>query len=284
MSAIAGQFRPRVSLGLRPVCYLAAVWAGMWCSTANAQSPPRVNYLHHEFLPPGVIAQEQLRRHAGMAGYYQAIELIPPKGAQVSIIEHGKEHGATQPAPPGKVLVGMQLGYVYSIKLTQLPNREGVEVFPTIEVINRIFPPEGTKTRFPVPVEITEEDIAQALSGLFVTRVVYLEDSDRAFPVADDPQHQRSIDVSPNEDPLHVADRLGRPMVIVRLGSRIPDDEELCSASANAPPVQIYPVAKVSDRPLDMKAAIERHGQDVPREAAQPGPRGSFLPASRLLR
>lgn len=281
MSAISLRFRPRISRGLRQVFWLAAVSAAMWCSVADAQFRPGVNYLHDEFLPPGVIAQEQLLRHAGMAGYYQAIELIPPDGAQVSIIDHG----GTQPAPPGRTLVGMQLGYVYSIKLTQLPNREGVEVFPTIEVINRIFPPEGTKTRFPVPVEITEEDIAQALSGLFVTRIVYLEDSDRAFPVADDPQRQRSIDVSPSEDPLHVADRLGRPMVIVRLGSRIPDEDELCSAAASVPPVQIYPVAKPSDRALDVKAAIERHGQDVPRAAVQPGPRGSFLmPTSRLLR
>lgn len=280
MSARSRWFTPKVSLGLRPVFCLAAVCAGMWCSAADAQSRPGVNYLHHEFLPPGVIAQEQLRRHAGMAGYYQAIELIPPEGAQISIMDHG----GAQPTPPGKVLVGMQLGYVYSIKLTKLPNREGVEVFPTIEVINRIFPPEGTKTRFPVPVEITEEDLAQALSGLFVTRIVYLEDSDRAFAVAEDPQHQRSIDVSPSEDPLHVADRLGRPMVIVRLGSRIPDEEELCSAAASVPPVQIYPVAKASERALDVKGAIERHGQDIPRDAAQPEPRGSFLPTSRLLR
>lgn len=281
MSARTCRFRPKASQSMRRVFYLAAVCTGAWCSIASAQTRPGVNYLHHEFLPPGVIAQEQLLRHPGMAGYYQAIELIPPEGAQVSIIDQG----GTQPMPPGRALVGMQLGYVYSIKLTQLPNREGVEVFPTIEVINRIFPPEGTKIRFPVPVEITEEDIAQALKGLFVTRIVYLEDSDRAFPVADDPQHQRSIDVSPSEDPLHVADRLGRPMAIVRLGSRIPDENELCSTAASIPPVHIYPAAKPSGRVVDVKAAIERHGEDVPREAVQPGPRGSFLlPSSRLLR
>jgi hypothetical protein len=271
--------RPLAMFGWTPALILLALILG--CATARsvyAQSPPRVNYLHHEFMPPGAIAQEQLRRHAGMAGYYQAVELIPPEGTRISILQHGN----AQPTGSGRVIVGMQLGYVYSIKLSQLPNREGIEVFPTIEIINRIYPPEGTKTRFPIPIEITEEDISQALGGLFVTRVVYLEDSDQAFPRADDPQRQRSIDVSPSEDPLHVADRMGRPMAIVRLGSRVPDQDE-CAQLAS-PPVHIYPAPK-ADRTAEVKDAIERFGQDVPRDGAENEPRGAFLvPAWRFLR
>jgi hypothetical protein len=259
----------------------AALFSSLCTATVSiAQQPLPAHPVHHEFLPPGAIAQDQLRRHAGMAGYVQAVELIPPPGARVSILQPG----TTQPLTPGRVMLGMQLGYVYSIKLTQLPNREGVEVFPTVEVINRIYPPEGTKTRFPIPIEITEDDVAQALSGLFVTRVVYLEDSDQAFPRADDPQHQRSIDVSPREDPLHVADQMGRPVAIVRLGSRVPDPGELSLLGHAAPPVQVYPV-RPTTQATGGKNPVERHGADIPREVNDADQRGTFfLPRGHFLR
>jgi hypothetical protein len=257
-----------------------AVLGCAWSAVASAQAP-RVNYLHDEFTPPGVIAKEQLRRNPGMPGYVQAIELIPPPGARISVIQHGD----AQLLPVGKALLGMELGHVYSIKLTQLPNQEGLEVFPTIEIINRLYPPEGTKTRFPVTIEITEEDVAQALVGLYVVKVIYLEDSDRAFPRADDPQHQRSIDVSPSEDPLHVADRMGRPMAIVRLGSRVPDSEEISLMGFNTPPIEFYPECLPTSRSTDVRTAIERHGEDVPRQTAAPPQRGSFnLPRWQFLR
>lgn len=239
------------------------LWLCGWASAVPAQTPPRVHYLHHEFLPPGVIGQEQLRRNPSIPGYYQAVELMVPSGTHVSIVEGGT-FGESRPGP---VLAGMQVGGVYSIKLSQLPNREGVELFPTIEIINRLYPPEGTKTRFPIPIEITEDDIAQALSGLYVMRVVYLEDSDNAFPRADNPREQRSIDVSPREDPLHVADRMGRPMAIVRLGSRIPDLNDANASCFASPPVLIYPPPKLPANPVHVKDAIERQGGDIPREA-----------------
>jgi hypothetical protein len=224
-----------------------------------------VHNLHHEFMPPGAISREQLLRHRGMAGYFQAVEVIPPAGAQISLVQEGEY----QDAPPGPVLVGMQLGYVYPLKLSRLPNREGVELFPTIEVVNRLFPPEGTKTRFPVPIEISEQDIAYALNGLFVTRVVYLEDSDQALPRPDDPQQQRFIDVSPQEDPLHVADRMGRPMAILRIGSRTPEDSQSTASGLPSPPLQIYP-ARADTKSVDVNAAIERHGKDIPRQLDPP--------------
>lgn len=244
-----------------------------------AQTPPRAHYLHHEFLPPGVIGQEQLRKHAGMAGYFQAVELIVPEGTQVSLMDGGQ---FCEPVA-GPVLAGLQLGYVYSIKLTRLPNREGVEIFPTVELINRLYPPEGTKTRFPVPIEITNEDISHAVSGLFVTRVVYLEDPDQALPRADKPGEQRSFDVSPTEDPLHVADRLGRPMAIVRIGSRVPADEELAAAGWSCAPIQIYPPLPAVTKPARLQDAIERHGSDVPRDDAATELRPARLGSGRRI-
>jgi hypothetical protein len=80
-----------------------------------------------------------------------------------------------------------------------------------------------------------------ALAGKFVTRVVYLEEPQRALPVARSPQSEQSyFEVRPTDDPLEVADRLGRPVAILRLGGRLPEsagpDERFLYGS---PPVLI---------------------------------------------
>ena len=74
-----------------------------------------------------------------------------------------------------------------------------------------------------MPVELTEEDLKLALAGKFVTRVIYLEDPRNALPVRDDPQEQTWFEAAPGQDPLAVADGLGRPVAILRMGGRLPD-------------------------------------------------------------
>ena len=61
-----------------------------------------------------------------------------------------------------------------------------------------------------------------AAEGLFVTRVIYLEDPTNPVVIQDQANRQRFFDVRFNEDPLRVADQLGRPMAILRLGSKQP--------------------------------------------------------------
>jgi hypothetical protein len=78
--------------------------------------------------------------------------------------------------------------------------------------------------RFPIPVVMSQDDLEQALAGRFVTRVIYLEDPRNALPVAQAPGTQDSFDAQPGDDPLRVADALGRPVAILRIGGRTPDD------------------------------------------------------------
>ena len=90
--------------------------------------------------------------------------------------------GADFYAPaPGPLGAGMLIGSVYRVKVTNIAGHEGLEVYPTIEVIDRLYPPIGQETRFPIPIDITQEELELALSGRFVTRVIYLEDPEHAF-------------------------------------------------------------------------------------------------------
>jgi hypothetical protein len=118
----------------------------------------------------------------------------------------------------------------------------GAEVFPTIEVVNRLYAPRGQETRFPVIIELTQDDLNQALDGKFVTRVVYLEDPKQALP-AKSGEGQEWFDVGPGKDPLAVADVLGRPMAIARLGGRVPEQQEEPDLGFlyGCPPVWKYP-------------------------------------------
>ncbi len=253
----------------RPIAIGAVLFVAVWMcigSISLGQREP-VHYFHSSRLPPGAIGKGQLLRGGPLPGYFQPVEIKAPKGAEISLAMDGKF------APPekGSVLAGMLIGQVYRIKITGIPRNEGFEVFPTIEVINRMYPPLGLENHFPVPIEFTLDELELALSGLFVTRVIYLEDPNNALPVADDPNRQRYYEVRANEDPLKAADRLGRPMAIIRMGSRTPDyDTSLRRFAFAMPPLRkLTKPAPLPDRKSGLEepafAPPGNQRRDVPR-------------------
>ena len=80
---------------------------------------------------------------------------------------------------------------------------------------------------FPVQVVVTREDIEVALAGRMVTRVIYLEDPRGPLPHLHTVTDQPSIDVGSGQDPLRTAEQMGRPMAILRMGSRVPMEGEV---------------------------------------------------------
>jgi hypothetical protein len=140
-----------------------------------------------------------------------------------------------------RLLVGFQVGVLYRLQVTHIPERPGLEVFPTVEIIDRLYPPLGQALRFPIPIELTLEELELAAEGHFVTRVIYLEDPLAALPLADLPKHQRWIEARLGEDPLVMADHLGRPVAILRLGGRLPDKGQPDDVFlVGTPPVLLY--------------------------------------------
>jgi len=198
-----------------------------------------VHYLHQGVMPPGAIGSVQLQRGGPLRGFFQPVEIKAPPGAAISLAV-GNQFVEPAAAP---VRVGLLVGQVYRIRVTRIPLAEGVEVFPTIEIIDRLYAPNGQERRFPIPIELTEDDLRLAAEGKFVTRVIYLEDPFRAVPVAEHEGHQGWFDVGPGRDPLAAADEMGRPVAIVRMGGRLPaageaPEEGFCFGS---PPAQRYP-------------------------------------------
>lgn len=114
----------------------------------------------------------------------------------------------------------MNVGCVYGFKAVGLPSYAGVELYPSVELIDRLYPPPGKELRFPVPVELTREDLVIAAQGGLVTRVIYVEDPKTALPVQQGKSRQW-FEARAGDNPLELADELGRPIAILRIGSRL---------------------------------------------------------------
>ena len=162
-------FRPvRVAGGAIVALLVCLGWAAMLL----AEDPP-VHYLHAGILSPGAIGNQQLQRGGPLPGYFQPVEVTGPEGLVVETAESGDFANAQA----GPVRIGLLIGSVYRLRVTGIPLHEGMEVYPTIEVIDRLYPPMGMEFQFAIPVELTQEELEMALDGKFVTRVIYLEDS-----------------------------------------------------------------------------------------------------------
>lgn len=192
-------------------------WQG-WAASLPAQSPGP-HMLNAGAMPPGAIGSQQLLRGGPLPGYFQPVEILLPPGAMISTAAAD----AFDPPQSGPIELGLLIGAVYRLRITNIPNQEALEVYPTIELVDRLYPPVGMEGRFPITIQIAQEDLELALAGKFVTRVVYLEDPDNAVPEARGPEAQPYFEIPRGQDPLEVADRLGRPMAIVRMGGRLPD-------------------------------------------------------------
>jgi hypothetical protein len=162
----------------------------------------------------------------------------------------------------------MLIGEVYRLRVTNLPLAAGLEVFPTIEVVDRLYPPVGQEGRFPVPIELTQEELELALDGKFVTRVIYLEDPAAALPVAEDPVQQTYFEAASGDNPLEVADRLGRPMAILRLGGRLPEAEgpDATFLFGSPPWVRFTPAAveRIAVPPAERRVPVVEPPADEP--------------------
>jgi uncharacterized repeat protein (TIGR01451 family) len=146
-----------------------------------------------------------------------------PAGMTVTYLE-GASTGRTFDAP---VTVGMRPLMYHRARLDGLPNLPGVSLYPSFEVRGTLcLPPRMSAADFPAPVVITENDIAQAVTGTFVTKVITLEDPNVSGGVPQVPGQPTEWEIAPKQDAIQYARDLGRPLLIVRLGAREPDREQ----------------------------------------------------------
>jgi hypothetical protein len=109
---------------------------------------------------------------------------------------------------------------IYRLKLTNIPGRPGVELYPTVEVGPVMPRTEAFLAHNAIPIGFTPEDFDQVLSGNFVTKVIYLPDPEFQELALAGVDTLVSTRLDPGVDPVTEADRRGAIMAIVRLGNK----------------------------------------------------------------
>jgi uncharacterized repeat protein (TIGR01451 family) len=140
------------------------------------------------------------------------------------------------PGSPGSqrydvpTVVGLRPGYIYRVEMSNFPNYPGVDLYPTLEVRGSLaLNCKLNPCEHPVPITLDDTDLERVAAGALVTKVYYLENPCLAVPVATKPDEALISEVRWGQDPLDYARCLGRPVLILRLGQRVPTVDELRS-------------------------------------------------------
>jgi uncharacterized repeat protein (TIGR01451 family) len=168
----------------------------------------------------------------------QVVRFSGPEGLRAEIVAP-----APQPIPipgsisTGLITAGLRMGTGYRLRLSNIPDRPGAELFPVVEVVGHLHRPSNIEpARYPIRIVFREEDLFDVLDhGRLITKVVYLEDQEQALPLRMPKDEIPSVTISPAEEPLKVGASLGRVAAIVRIGGRRPSAEELDPNIFDAP-------------------------------------------------
>lgn len=202
---------------------------------------------------PGMAARFMDLAGRAQPSWFQPIRIDVEDGADVSIYYARPVQAQTLASP---AQLGVIVGHTYRLRIRNIPEMPGVELFPTIEVIDRLHPPRGQEHEYPIPVHIDRKDIDLAIEGNLVTRVVYLEQPQLAAPFELDVS-TRTRDVDAAQNALEEADRFGRPVLILRMGGRLPSvqGEPLSFYGTGGPIARSTPPAAPEPATDDAQAA-----------------------------
>jgi hypothetical protein len=196
----------------------------------------------HGHMRPG--SMEAFADGAGFAGMATSqIAFLGAEGVQVTWDVSG--YGMFDSV--ALVIPGRQdfyQGAIYRLKLSNIPGRPGVELYPTLEVAPVTPRTDAYLAHSPIPVQFTEEDFDQALSGNFVTKVIYLPDPEFQELALAGVETLVSTRLDPGVDPIAEADRRGSILAIVRLGNK--DLEPGYGSSATIQSEQVVPAPYVT--------------------------------------
>ena len=147
------------------------------------------------------------------------ISFVGEEGLQISW--DVASHGMFDSAPlfvPGRQ--DFSQGAIYRLRLMNIPGRPGITLYPTLEVAPVTPRTDAYLAHAPVPIQFTEEDFDQVVSGNFVTKVVYLPDPEFQELALSGVETLVSTRLDPGADPVAEADRRGSILAVLRMGSK----------------------------------------------------------------
>ncbi|MBI1904575.1 MAG: hypothetical protein HYS13_26060 [Planctomycetia bacterium] len=111
-------------------------------------------------------------------------------------------------------------GAIYRLKLSHVPGRGDAELYPSLEIGPTTPRTEAFLAHNKIPVQFTEEDFGQVLSGNYVTKVIYLPDPEFQELAVAGIEVLVSTRLDPGVDPIVEADRRGAILAVIRIGNK----------------------------------------------------------------
>jgi hypothetical protein len=205
------------------VCLLIAVVAMVGCRGPMTNNLPPSTMLMHpgpgvDGPGPGVMTPV-LPPMPPWALPLSQVAFVGPEGMSIQWDVSAPGMFDSQPlVAPGRY--NFPQGAIYRLKLSSVPGRPGVELYPTLEIGASLPRTEAFLAHNAIPVQLTEEDFDQVLSGNFVTKVIYLPDPEFQELALAGVETLVSTRLDPGVDPIVEADRRGAILGIVRLGNK----------------------------------------------------------------
>lgn len=167
-------------------------------------------------------------------------------------------------------------GGIYRLKVTNIPGRVGVDIYPTLEVAPVTPRTDAYLAHSPIPVQFTTEDFDQVLSGNFVTKVIYLPDPEFQELALAGVETLVSTRLDPGVDPIAEADRRGSILAILRMGNKDlePGLNDAYGPEQVVPAGFVTPAAAIGDR-----SGVSRTSFNRALGANQPQATGQLMPA-----
>jgi len=152
-------------------------------------------------------------------GYYQpSRDQVPSGGARL------RWRPTASSRPTGGAAYGwLLIAPFYRLRCDGIRLAEGMEVYPTIEVVNRLYARRARSAGLQSAIGFDREDLAPGAGGQVRHAGRLPRRPAHRAAGADAAPGQNWFDIVPGQDPLAVADGLGRPMAISAAGWKRPD-------------------------------------------------------------
>lgn len=194
---------------------------------------------------PGVISTFGAPAMRTFATQSTQIRIVGPPGMQIGWkIPQG--FAENQLTAPGRY--NFRQGATYRLKMTNVPGRDGLILYPSLNV----YPSHPTTDAYlahnSVPLEVTDEDLDQVESNNFVTKVIYLPDPRFQELAIAGVETLVSTRLDPGVDPVAEADKRGTIMAVLRVGNmdlEMPDNATPPNGAAVMPDGTIQQISHI---------------------------------------
>ena len=199
-------------------CAPCAVKAPSFGSTVPC-APPRMNgpYLSHPaWAPPQVLCAP-----AGPPAPVLAMKTVLPEGVSVAFDASETRYGNGS-------TFGFRPGFAYRFRLDGVSKNADEAFGGSIEVRGSIVPRPGMKfMEYTAPLHVSAADLERLKAGAVVTKVIYLENPEKAVPEVQKADKPLELSADSERDAFEFSEASGRIAAIVRLGDRAPTKQEL---------------------------------------------------------